>query len=114
MEISNREELKSALQQIIEKQLQDAAKRRDDPSFWEGTSKNVTAAAWSARNAIERSIDDAIVQNSLTPVLDEVRRAYHQFNDFFENDDGSGAGTFADILREIESIETRDEAERDE
>jgi len=65
----------------------------------------VTAAAWSAKNAIERSIDDAVAQNSLAPILDEVWKTYHKFNDYFENDDGSGAGTFADIIRDIEAIE---------
>ncbi|MFN8656622.1 MAG: hypothetical protein U0105_09805 [Candidatus Obscuribacterales bacterium] len=54
------EQLKNALDFIIEKQLKDASMRRDDPSYWCGTSKIVTAAAWSAKNAIERSLEQGV------------------------------------------------------
>ncbi len=82
------EQLKNALKLIIEKQLKDASMRRDDPSYWGGTSKMVTAAAWSAKNAIERAREQAKRERILQPVIEEVEKAYRQFSEFFSDDDG--------------------------
>lgn len=101
------EQLKNALEFIIEKQLKDASMRRDDPSYWGGTSKMVTAAAWSAKNAIERSLEQAIRERSLQSVIEEVEKTYRQFSEFFSDDDGTGAGTFADILRDIRQLNSQ-------
>lgn len=108
----DREELKSELATIIEKQLKDASVRRDDSAYWGGTSKMVTAAAWSAKSAIERSLEQANAEKSLQPIIEEVERAYRQFNDFFSDDDGTGAGTFADILRDIRALQLKGSEQR--
>lgn len=116
--ISNSQTLKEQneyikkLELILEKQDSDAKKRSSDTLYYGNTGMWVRYAAWDARDAIRNSLDEALQKRSTQPIIDAVTAARLAYEDYYDDDDGFGSGTFGEILRDLNNLHF-DAEERD-
>lgn len=101
-----------SLELILEKQDNDAEKRSNDTLYYGNTGMWVRYAAWDARDAIRNSLDEALQKRSTQPIIDAVTAARLAYEDYYDDDDGFGSGTFGEILRDLNNLHF-DAEERD-
>jgi len=100
------QEVNTRIAELLAAQFADA-KRRMNNSYWGNTGYDVQSAAGRAESAIGDMQPGEEVGPFLAAALERVRESKSQFAEYNDDDDGFGAATFHEILRDLADVGTR-------